>query len=206
MSNRVQVPMIGSKIRLSEPWVFRLFPEQRNIKLWQAIFGDVNDQWTFHWSMMSSGMWRAASFPAGTVLSVDRIYLRKGLGEYNSLTFRVVSSSDKRIVKQRFWAKLGDVNRIVGEWDEKTFEQEDMVEETFVWEMQRYATQNMPPDIQALFHRRYDDPPCKHRAFFTLDGETFVTDEDMNIIWMEHDGMSDSIPDDRSLWHQRIEE
>jgi len=197
----MRIPMIGSKIRLSEPWMFKLFPEKRNIKLWAVMFDEVIDQWSLHWAMMASGVWRAMSFPAGTVLSVDRIYLRKGLADFNSLSFRVVSSPDKRIVKQRFWAKLGDVNRMEGEWDEKTFEEEEMVEETLVWEMQRYATHKMPPEIQSLFSRRYNDPPCKHRAFFMLDGETFVTDEGLNIIWVEREEMRDDIPEDRALWH-----
>jgi len=63
--------------------------------------------------------------PAGTSLKVDRIYIRKGKGEYSSITFfadglgeTIVPASglawrrqyDAKKKKLRFWAKLADVN------------------------------------------------------------------------------------------------
>lgn len=61
--------------------------------------------------------------PAGTVLQLDRIYVRKGKEEFSSLSFLIVSSPDARLGpvpgtkgftkgKKRFWAKLDDCNRI----------------------------------------------------------------------------------------------
>lgn len=61
------------------------------------------------------------TFPVGTVLNIDRIYIRKGISDYSSVTFNVVDSSDRRLQtvkqggikgKRRFWAKLKDVNNI----------------------------------------------------------------------------------------------
>jgi len=50
--------------------------------------------------------------PAGTTLHVDRIYIRKGLNEYSSITFRVDKFPEKK--NHRFWAKLSDTRNIEG--------------------------------------------------------------------------------------------
>lgn len=71
--------------------------------------------------------------PAGAVLTVDRIYIRKGVDAYNSLTFWLRKPAKLKKPKKgepvppvdpdyeflakaggtRFWAKLPDVNRII---------------------------------------------------------------------------------------------
>ena len=63
-----------------------------------------------------------AMLPSGTVLIVDRIYIRKGSEDYNSVTFRIEDCPDKRLAPKkakgfmkgqaRFWVKLADANRI----------------------------------------------------------------------------------------------
>lgn len=68
------------------------------------------------------------TLPAGTTLKVDRIYIRKGVGDYDSLTFFATHIPGVTDVKRgpfakrkpRFWAKLGDVNRIICEIDPST--------------------------------------------------------------------------------------
>lgn len=62
------------------------------------------------------------TIPAGTTIKVDRIYIRKGLQDYSSLTFycsdlgsvvipkRYSSNIKKKAI--RFWAKLSDCNTI----------------------------------------------------------------------------------------------
>lgn len=47
------------------------------------------------------------SWPAGTILEVDRIYIRKGAADFSSVTFKI---RGKKVI--RFWVKLEDVNRI----------------------------------------------------------------------------------------------
>lgn len=47
-------------------------------------------------------------FSAGTILEVDRIYIRKGAEKYSSLTFKV--RLHRRTV--RFWIPLSEVNKI----------------------------------------------------------------------------------------------
>lgn len=56
-----------------------------------------------------------AALVAGTVLKVDRIFIRKGMEDWSSLTFFMVSSPDPALAskkKIRFWAKLSDCNQI----------------------------------------------------------------------------------------------
>lgn len=68
--------------------------------------------------------WKASvTLPKGTVLSVDRIYIRKGASDFSSLTFYVHECPLPELTpakkgggfkkgRKRFWAKLDDVNRI----------------------------------------------------------------------------------------------
>lgn len=61
--------------------------------------------------------WAPVTLLKDTVLKVDRIYIRKGISEYSSITFYVrskpgpvVAGASKK--KSRFWAKLADCNNI----------------------------------------------------------------------------------------------
>lgn len=58
----------------------------------------------------------ACTFPRGTRLRVDRIYIRKGASAYDSLTFWAVDLGEAAKGKKksvRFWAKLADVNQMI---------------------------------------------------------------------------------------------
>ncbi len=46
--------------------------------------------------------------PDGTLLTIDRVYVKKGLSEFNSVTFWALLPGEKK--KLRFWCKLDDVN------------------------------------------------------------------------------------------------
>ena len=71
------------------------------------------------------------TLPAGTVLAVDRIYIRKGASDYSSITFYAKGLGESEIKNrwsgkstkwkaQRFWAKLSECNQIEFElMDEK---------------------------------------------------------------------------------------
>lgn len=54
----------------------------------------------------------------GTVLEVDRIYIRKGASDFSSVTFRIKGGK----TSPRFWAKLEDVNKIEATIQEKEVE------------------------------------------------------------------------------------
>ena len=64
------------------------------------------------------------TLPKGVVLVVDRIYIRKGMSEYSSISFLVKELGEVPITNrwsgkvskkktQRFWVKLSDCNNIV---------------------------------------------------------------------------------------------
>lgn len=109
------IPAPGDKIRLLQDWTFRLFGEHRNTDLIDAFELTIN-----RWSGKDHLM---VTLPAGTVLKIDRVYIKGPYPEYNSITFRTVASPDGRLANRRmggnkdgksrrFWAKLADVNTI----------------------------------------------------------------------------------------------
>ena len=111
---RFQVPSIGDKIRLTADWQFPCFTEYRNNAFIKRARPDVNvpERWSYRDDVQSV----IITLPAGTVLRVDRIYIRKGKSEWDSITF-VVQSHPTIAGKGfagagRFWAKLADVNEI----------------------------------------------------------------------------------------------
>ena len=122
MSERIRlvVPWIGAQFRLAEPWTFTLFYERRNSEMWRTL---TPDQAQPDWRSSST---MEVTLPVNTLLSVDRIYIRRGAVAYDSLTFWLKETTHPNFVipptgRQkkprfrgcRFWAKLPDVNRII---------------------------------------------------------------------------------------------
>ena len=123
---RITIPTIGTEITLEEDWRFGLFPEDRNDKLWKMIVGTDPPGWRESLVMCENGVFSPVTLPAGTVLIVDRIYLRKGGSDFDSITFRIKECpSNKALAKKRFWAKLHHVNLIKGTWNEQTVPRAD---------------------------------------------------------------------------------
>lgn len=54
------------------------------------------------------------TIPKDTILGVDRIYIRKGVSAYSSITFTIPKVLNKKnpFAGTRFWVKLSDVNKI----------------------------------------------------------------------------------------------
>lgn len=94
------IPEIGDTIVLSKDWTFDLHAERRNTGLIKH-FGHPVPRW-------SDPEVYKVTLPAGTNLKVDRIYIRKGISEYSSITFYATIGKNKI----RFWAKLSDCNTI----------------------------------------------------------------------------------------------
>lgn len=94
MEQRMFIPEIGTKIKLTKDWTFTLHKEYRNESLLLERFPSFNLSHDIKYTL-----------PAETILTVDRIYIRKGNEEYSSLSFTLPG-------KKRFWAKLSDVNNI----------------------------------------------------------------------------------------------
>lgn len=108
------IPSIGDKLKLTSDWEFPCFTEYRNTCLVEILRPDVKlpqQRWNY------DGLQTVAiTFPKGTILRVDRIYIRKGKQEWDSVTFVVAfhPEAEAKGIKKvlRFWAKLVDVNEI----------------------------------------------------------------------------------------------
>lgn len=153
------IPPLGSVIKLQEDWTFDLYDEGRNEKLQQLAglfppFRSGEGLYTWRQLPLSErrrlidesawthvpysesntdlwgGQWHTPFvLRAETELKIDRYYIRQGMGEFDSVTFRsdcwFSSPGDPLFTKKyvngrktksiRFWAKLSDVNKMVGE-------------------------------------------------------------------------------------------
>ena len=124
---QITIPTIGTKLRLTRGWAFTLYAESRNDDFGKRLgLKDIPEGERY-------GPWKhkenQVTIPNGTTLTIDRIYIRKGGGGFDSVTFRIVKTEcpDKSMFG-RFWAKLGDVNRIRCEWVEDTVKRETKVD------------------------------------------------------------------------------
>lgn len=111
------IPSIGDRLEVAEDWTFNLYREHRNLALLQAL-GFVEQDRRYYYGA-SGEMAGEATIPEGTQLTVDRIYIRKGMPQFDSITFILdrKTCSDERISKtkgrpMRFWVKLADVNGV----------------------------------------------------------------------------------------------
>lgn len=105
---KLYVPEIGDRLKLTTDWQFDLHSEYRNKSLMEH-FG-----FTFNYRNEKINK---VTIPAGTVLKVDRVYIRQGLQEWSSISFYAEGigkgkGSFGRPKTARFWAKLSDCNRI----------------------------------------------------------------------------------------------
>ena len=135
------IPSIGDQIVLTKGWKFPLFFEQRNVKCIEAMGILIPEKYDWHvmmgmksaktgelfwyqdkreWDQKKVEEHQAkwiVTLPKGTILQVDRIYIRKGqdMGFFDSVSFIIKETTHKKVGKKRprFWAKLRDVNRIM---------------------------------------------------------------------------------------------
>lgn len=119
------IPTLGYELQLAKDWRFRLFFEDRNSKLlerhnweqdgwWAWANTDTNERLDFHYqnkdAIPEEDRYIICTLPKDTILRVDRIYIRKGAREFDSVSFFADVPGHKKRV--RFWAKLDDVNEI----------------------------------------------------------------------------------------------
>ncbi len=115
------VPSIGDELWLSRDWKFTLYKETRNQKFfhehlelvepYEGRFIDLDDD---HPAVILRNTYTAygavITLPTGTQLVVDRIYIRKGKSQYDSITFKL--KDHPKGLEGRFWVKLEDANTI----------------------------------------------------------------------------------------------
>lgn len=129
---RLFIPELGSKMILQSSWSFDLYNESRNEALIDATGETRCPDWRHPPHVPTAMGWvkeddygyfhKRFSLPVGTELTIDRIYIRKGLKEFSSVSFFIKRSSICHTFskfahniysgkgKCRFWAKLADVN------------------------------------------------------------------------------------------------
>lgn len=126
--SQITIPTIGSDLILEEPWAFMLYHESRNIGFLENL---GHDPWKGTKIDTGEKNWNGdpihdivteVALPKGTRLKVDRIYIKKGAGRFDSVTFTMKRGNypGNKKLGGRFWVKLNDVNRIVCSWDEET--------------------------------------------------------------------------------------
>lgn len=112
----LNIPSIGTSLTLTKKWSFTLYGEFRNEKFWKTYCKvkpsteelDEKRLWEFDDDEMQSV---ELSLPAGTELNLDRIYVRKGKQDFDSISLFIKNCPIKGI-KGRFWVKLEDANKL----------------------------------------------------------------------------------------------
>lgn len=123
---KMYIPRLKDVVKLTRPWSFILHCEYRNKSVWElngipyvywerdltsAEIKKHNVIVTPHTNVYDKYS-VVMELPVGTQLSIDRIYIRKGGEEFDSVTFNIVKGTmpNFKSGKARFWAKLDDVN------------------------------------------------------------------------------------------------
>lgn len=118
---RLHIPELGTKLVLTADWTFDLHFERRNEKFGgkMNITPPTPDPYAKSWAYTG---WNqpersiSVTLPAGTILTVSRIYIRSGAKKFSSVTFFAhlpnPKGKGKPVSKGRFWAKLAKVNEI----------------------------------------------------------------------------------------------
>lgn len=115
---RLFIPPLGTQLQLTDHWEFDLHLEERNGSLLEMLEGrkltwQDYSSWRWHEAHPPPGYPKRFRLSRGTVLVVDRIYIRRGAKDYDSVTFKLMSTPVPGFPKRvRFWAKLDDVNRM----------------------------------------------------------------------------------------------
>ena len=104
---RMRIPHLGSKFRLINTWSFWLHCEYRNKTMWNLT--QVVPMQDIPWDCRKSNKTLIA-LPPGTMLTVDRIYIRKDQSNHDSITFKAEVQHLGVFRKVRFWVTLDDYN------------------------------------------------------------------------------------------------
>jgi len=110
-------PTIGDSIKLTQDCNVKVYVEHRNRSLLEelTVVNLMPDSLGYvDWYPYPVMQTYDVVLKSGTILIVDRIYIRKGNAEYSSITFRATIPNIKK--KQRFWLKLDMANTLIGDW------------------------------------------------------------------------------------------
>lgn len=95
----------ADKISLTKPWAFNLHHEYRN----QAMFTHLGLPYINDWTERQTAVPGTATLPKGTLLSIERYYIRQGNEQFDSVTFMIHEINGVALKKKiRFWVKLDE--------------------------------------------------------------------------------------------------
>lgn len=108
---KLYIPALGDHIQLTTDWTFLLFPEYRN----ETLYAHLGLEYPR--TQRIDAKPTRVTLPAGTELGIDRIYIRRGNKEFDSITFNLLGVPTQKLrygakTRVRFWAKLAAVNTI----------------------------------------------------------------------------------------------
>lgn len=144
---RLFIPPLGTRLELDQAWEFYLYAEDRNSRLFDLLAKtpllssevatetfDTSPRGEARYSLswdMNKRCYKQektlVKLPIGTILVVDRIYIRSGQEDFDSVSFmceRIPGFAEpqgKKKTVARFWAKLDDINKIVAKVDPNIF-------------------------------------------------------------------------------------
>ena len=108
---KFNIPTIGFKFILDEPWVIDLYDHGNNSNAFKWLQLKHPTYQSGQGWYRSGNLSVKAEIPAGTLLSVDRIYIRQGKADYDSITFNVIGL--KGLGRVRFWVKLSELDNLI---------------------------------------------------------------------------------------------
>ena len=111
------IPDIKDEIHLTKDWTFTIHAEYRNEQFFK-LDGFMEYRDVTHWKSPNYKTTHyQRTLPAGSILVIDRIYIRQGSKKYSSVTLYLKETSDPILKKTkgnkyivRFWVKLHDFN------------------------------------------------------------------------------------------------
>jgi len=111
------IPRLGTQLTLKTAWTFTLHNEHRNSRFRLLYHGKGAQPPSIK-----------TTIPTGAKLVVERIYIRKGASDFDSITFRLLADKALGLPGGRFWVKLDEINdnldvhtHFVEKWPEGRF-------------------------------------------------------------------------------------
>lgn len=105
---KITIPSTKDIIQLTQAWDFKVKKEYRNNSMFSEFM--LNN---FSYTGENKGGSHNMRLPVGTVLIVDRIYIRNGAKAFDSVTFRIKRIPGYTLPETpRFWVSLKAANKI----------------------------------------------------------------------------------------------
>lgn len=110
---KIFIPDIGTNLTLKENWEFILYHEEKNANLFDKLgLGEVELYWEWEKNKKPPSH-PLVILPKTTILTVERVYIKKNKSDYSSIAFKILDSPNKVLKKLHFFAKLKDVNNMI---------------------------------------------------------------------------------------------